>query len=240
MNKETTILQINTSQNPYLLQLTDKIFYAKKIILKEFFTFYNFYNVKNSDSTNTFTFEENGVGTYSITIPEGYYDVSSLISTMASLMTSSGTQTYNATQDPRTYKVSFATSGTTTWKFGVENIISRLGFGSTSFALTQTSTKIPIISSQFLTIRMFEINSDDKIYQNENMVNNLIYRIPIVYSNFGSLIYFQDINDSFYYTFKNGQIKNIKFQIYDMWDNLIDNNGCDFSFNIKIKARRKK
>ena len=232
-NQAKTVFQISTTNNPFKLDLIDKIFDADELILKEFFTFYNFYNVKSSDSTNTFTFEENGVGTYNITIPEGYYDITTLISTMANLMTSAGTQTYNAVIGAQSNLVTFSTSGTTTWKFGTENIISRLGYGTTSFSLIQISTNVPIISTQYIEIRIFGTSSRDLLYLNDATVNNLAYKVPIIYSNFGSLIYYQDVANSFSYKLS-GQVRNLKFEFYDMWGNLIENNGCPYNLQFSL------
>jgi hypothetical protein len=218
-------------------------------------------------TNNTFTFEENGVGSSTITIPIGNYTSGEMTTLLSSLLTAASTvgATYVVTISPQTNKLTFTGSGGTLSNFrfimgsigGTGNTSPRLYLGfnggpTSSTGLTLISPNaVNLSGANYLYLNSLAIGSlldCNLAFGSVNLGGGngsiQVARIPVNASPGGTIIYNDPIPD---FWFDVGALENL--QSFDLYLSLGNQgstativplalNGLNFS--VKVGIIRKK
>jgi len=222
------------------------------LYLKKAFLPFSFYTLSSSQKNNILDIKEtNGGGsdTYSITIPDGNYNITELISTIKSLLESTTQKNfkYTITYNKSTSKVSFKIlSGTTPTnatllfstgvnsKFSVKNI---LGFNETDVSFTTssstTSQKIVDMADGLDSIRVIS-NLVGSNIRSTNREGGELLLIPVDLEPF-SVIYFNEGPAPFKHLINQENIKRIEIKMTDANNNIIDFNQIPYTLILQVE-----
>jgi len=190
------------------------------------------YNIRSP--YNVFSIYQ-GTTFYSITITEGSYTIATLLTEIATALSTATVKTYSLTYNSITNKVIISNSNSQaftiyTISFDLCQILG--------FTTGQTSSSASITSSNsynlnFDTYVNLVIDNLPTSYLNTNLCS---YKIPIT-EGYGSLLYL--FNNSTFQQFidcenSHIQIYNLKVRIIDRFGNTINNNGLNFSFLLEF------
>ena len=216
-----------------------------RIALNQFSCPRSWYDV--ATGVNTFQFKEGIGGTLkTITVPVGMYNVNTLASSIASLLTTNSqngytyTVTYpNSSLTVNTNKLTFTSSNTSTVFYFIftTSMFQQLGFASnstnssTSGVLTSTnSISISYINRVFLTSNA--CNTSYNSYLQEILIAG---QYPST-----SFVYYENLNyDTNSKEFTNPQNNCWDFTLYDRYGNIVDLNGLELVFSLIFYKKNK-
>jgi hypothetical protein len=188
---------------------------------------YSFYNVNSS--TNLLSYTVNGTTT-NLTITNGNYNITQLISFLTTNMTGF-TISYNSI----TNKLIFTHS---TYNFTINSTSTCLTIIGFSALSTYTSTSLTLTSSNCIniqTVKRINIASNLITYNiNKANINNysILCSIPINKPPF-SVIEYSNVNHFRTNLFINN-ISNVKLRLLDENGTLLDLNGCHFCVTLQL------
>ena len=206
-----------------------------------------FYDV---DSTNNvFRVIETG-GTFSITIPEGNYTITELITQLESDLdtNSPDSNTYTLTYDDITNKISFQVDFVGSAAVSIDTIANGstlndlLGLGKTTPTLTDATI---VLADGVASEGTYTVDLDTKSYiVVETDITSHNYYDKDIQKHVGTIVPFNvDRNEKQYYANHEGHltkmnnkgpISTIKFQLIDEIGNQIDLQGAEYSFTLCI------
>ena len=220
------------------------------IHLKKAFIPFSFYTLSSNQKNNKLDIKETQTGgttnTYVITIPDGNYNITELLSTITTLLEDETTfnYKYSITFSSITGKVSFLiTSGTnalnTTILFSsgtnVSNACNRLlGFDNTDITFTTSSaaTSQNVIDMadglDGLHIKSNLVGSNVATTKNDTGSGELLV-IPIDLQPY-NILYYDEGAEPFKHKISQSSIKRIEIKITDSRDNTINFNGLPYTF----------
>lgn len=239
---------LTTTSNPLdsSFILSDPLRRIKRIYLKSVELPINFNNIRNNFNTIEFTFKGTTTATtsYILTIPSAYYtNINDILTVLNNQIKYHIFQTFTADQFPQfslnsnnTITCSVPVPGLT-FSLTPSNVVSQiLGFTNT------TTTNVASITSA----RIYNLNYDNYLniyfpnipHKTNGFSNQLMsFKIPLNATN-GS-IYYTAENISFSQfieiTDENFILNNLKIQVYDQFNNLLNNNGINWSFTLAFQ-----
>jgi len=223
------------------------------IYLKKAFLPFSFYTLSSSQKNNKLDIKETqtdgSTNTYTITIPDGNYNITNLLTEIKTLLELGSTFNfkYTISFNSSTAKVSFLiTSGTnptnstllfssgTNANFSVSNI---LGFTSTDISFTTVSTA----TSQKIVDMADGL---DSIHIKSNLVGTNIRStdaeggelliVPVSLEAY-SIIYYEEGALPFKHLISQDNIKRIEIKMTDDKDNIIDFNNISYTLIIQVE-----
>ena len=223
------------------------------LYLKKAFLPFSFYTLSSSQKNNILDIKETQAGgnnrTYSITIPDGNYNITELNKKIQTLLESNTTFgfKYSVSYDTATGKVSFLIlSGTTPLNatllfnsginanFSVRNI---LGFNSTDVVFTlgtfANSQKIVDMADGLDSIRVVSNLVGSNIRSTDREGGELLL-IPIDLEPY-SVIYFNEGPAPFKHLLNEDNIKRIEIKMTDANDNIIDFNQIPYTLILQVE-----
>ena len=196
---------------------------------------YSFFNC--DDFNDQFNFSLNGIQ-YSKVIPQGNYNVLTLITALKLLMPNSFNIVYNSLNNSYTFT-------NTTYDFqllGSSTCFEMLGFtdyitySSSAFSLTSS------ISINLFTIRNIYITSNNFILNNVNSStpndSSILCFVPIS-SSAGSIITYQNIYNVNNEVHNTHNLKLLHIKLTDQDGAVLDLNGCHFSLTLQLDITTK-
>tara|TARA_R110002096_G_scaffold140685_4_gene295289 strand:+ start:4276 stop:5214 length:939 start_codon:yes stop_codon:yes gene_type:complete len=233
--------EINAKSNEILL-----------IYLKKAFIPFSFYCLSSSQKNNILDIKEtqqNGTANvYSITIPDGNYNINELNSEIVNLLESNSTFgfKYSVSFIKTTAKVRFLLlSGTNALKAellfnsGANSIKScrrLLGYTATDIEFTLSATAISQnivdMADGLDSIRIGSSLTGDNIKTTNGETGELLI-VPVDYSPF-SILYFDAISP-FKHKLATRNIKEIEIKMTDLNDNIIDFNGIPYTLILEVE-----
>jgi hypothetical protein len=203
---------------------------VKSVILKSVIIPNTQYNINTNN--NTFRFVNSVTAADEFTVPEGQYNITTLISVLESFVTG-----LSITQNAVTQKLTFALSGGT---FNIEttNLMSKvLGFETTGTGLsTYTSDNMANLRGlEHVYILSQVLSSNSGMISNDKEKQNIFCDIPCR-SAFGQNIVMDEDNNSLdFITFHNHKnISSINVKLIDQNSNEIDLNGSDWTLIFRV------
>jgi len=227
------------------------------VYLKKAFLPFSFYMLSSARKNNKLDITEkqtdNSTNSYSITIPDGNYNITELLSKIKNLMETASTFSfiYNITFDNSSGKVSFLiTSGTnplnTTINFSTgsntnSNCKDIIGFTNTDITFTTsssaTSDKIVDMAGG---LDGLHIKSN---IVGENIITTAVGRdngagellvVPITLEPY-SILYYTELGNPFKHKLSQSSIRQIEIKIVDSNENIIDFNGLPYTFILQVE-----
>ena len=240
---------LTTTSNPLdsSFILSDPLRRIKRIYLKSVELPINFNNIRNNFNTIEFTFKGTTTATtsYILTIPSAYYtNISDILTVLNNQIKYHIFQTFTTDQFPQfslnsnnTITCSVPVPGLT-FSLTPSNVVSQiLGF---------TNANNLIFTTSITSSRIFNLNYDNYLniyfpnipHKTNGFSNQLMsFKIPLNATN-GS-IYYTAENISFSQfieiTDENFILNNLKIQVYDQFNNLLNNNGINWSFTLAFQ-----
>ncbi len=226
------------------------------IYLKKCFLPFSFYllsdNRKNNKLDITEKKTDNSTNSYTITIPDGNYNINELLSKIKSLMESASTFSfkYTITFDSSTGKVSFLiNSGTTplntvlNFSTGTNinhNCHNLIGFSNIDITFTTSSSAI---SDLVIDVA----DGFDGVHVKSNLVGSNVITtetgdsgssellvVPITLEPY-SILYYSELGNPFRHRIAQSTIKQIEIKLVDSSDNVIDFNGLPYTFILQCE-----
>jgi len=226
------------------------------VYLKKCFIPFSFYLLSSARKNNKLDITEkqtdNTTNSYSITIPDGNYNITELLVKIKNLLETASTFSfiYNITFDNATGKVSFLiTSGTnalnTTINFASgsntnKNIHNIIGFSNTDITFT---TSTPSISDKVVDMA----DSLDGLHIKSNLVGTNVITtdagdsgsgelliVPITLEPY-SILYYTEYSNPFKHKLAQSSIRQVQITITDSNDNIIDFNNIPYTFIIDVE-----
>jgi len=199
---------------------------------------YSFYTVNAYN--NTFNIIENGVPRL-ITITKGSYDIFEFRDLIKSLLGSNFTVSVSV----NTGKMTIINSSLTTIGLSfISDAFKLLGFSNTTYSATGSVglTSPNIISLFSITGIYLKCNLSGYNIYNTRLNNNLssILRLIQIEADPFNMINYISTTDAFITKLNDKNIDQLIFRFTDQEDNLIDFNGIDFEFTLKIFENKTK
>ena len=236
---------LTTTSNPLdsSFILSDPLRRIKRIYLKSVELPINFNNIRTNFNTVEITVKGVSTTSYNLTIPSAYYtninDILTVLNNQIKLRLAQQTFTYPqfSLNSNNTITCSVPTS-ILTFSLTPSNVVSQiLGF---------TNANNIIFTSSITSSRIFNLNYDNYLniyfpnipHKTNGFSNQLMsFKIPLNATN-GS-IYYTAENISFSQfieiTDENFILNNLKIQVYDQFNNLLNNNGINWSFTLAFQ-----
>jgi len=224
------------------------------LYLKKGFIPFSFYTLSTSQKNNKLDVSEvqtdNTTNDYTITIPDGNYNILQLLSKIKSLMETASTFdfVYNLTFDEPTAKVSFLiTSGTnaqkTILKFNsgsnkLNSVDNVLGFTDSSDVEFTTTTELvsPFIVDMADGLDSIHVKSNlvgDNVLSTSEDGNELLI-VPIDKEP-NSILYFDEGSNPFKHLISQSSIKRIELKLVDSNNNVIDFNNIPYTIILVVE-----
>jgi len=226
------------------------------IHLKKAFIPFSFYMLSSSRKNNKLDITEkqtdNTTNSYTITIPDGNYNITELMVKIKNLMETASTFSfiYNITFENATGKVSFLiTSGTnalnTTINFATgsntnSNINDFIGFSNTDITFTTTSSatsdKIVDMAAGLdgLHIKSNLVGTNVITTESGDSGSGELLVIPITLEPY-SILYYSEFTNPFKHKLSTSSIRQIEIKITDTDDNIINFNGLPYTFILEAE-----
>ncbi len=226
------------------------------IYLKKAFIPFSFYMLSSSRKNNKLDITEkqtdNTTNSYTITVPDGNYNITELLVKIKNLMEAESTFSfiYNITFENATGKVSFLiTSGTnalnTTINFATgsntnSNINDFIGFSNTDITFTTsasaTSDKIVDMAAGLdgLHIKSNLVGTNIITTESGDSGSGELLVIPITLEPY-SILYYSEFTNPFKHKLSQSSIRQIEIKITDTDDNIIDFNDLPYTFILQAE-----
>ena len=179
--------------------------------------------------------------TETITIAEGNYTSSTLITAMKTAFSANGETNINITISKITGKLTFTnTVNNFTFLSSGSTMLDILGFISTQDYTSSSLTLNPPYPLNLLGIQRIKVNSNalasNSINSYTKSFSNTIASIPVNASSFGLIDY---ENYTSFCLLRAKVVSTIDIELKDELDNLIDFNGIDWTMTIQLNIYRK-
>jgi len=242
--------KISGTNSNFTVQFNDSIAQeVVKIIVKEIYIPNQFYNVENDGKrkNNTLVLNQNGGGDVSITVPEGQYNIDTLIATLKPLIdgilidgaivtitknntTNKLTFTFTGAGTPANNNVSFVDTSL---------IKSLIGFDATIPAVAIVNMPYPwnLNQLQYVQVHSPELASTHGMDAGANTTINLLESVSLNNAGFGAVAYKQANDDELHEIIYDDQrvIQQVRIKLRDSSGNILslpDNHHC----SIIVKA----
>ncbi len=242
--------KISGTNSNFTVQFNDSISQeVVKIIVKEVYIPNQFYNVENDGKrkNNTLVLNQNGAGDVSVTVPEGQYNIDTLIATLKALI--DGILIDGAivtiTKNNTTNKLTFTFTGATipannNVSFVDTSLIkSLIGFDSTIPAGAIINMPYPwnLNQLQYVQVHSPELASTHGMDAGANTTINLLETVSLNSAGFGGVAYKQANDDELHEIIYDDQrvIQQVRIKLRDSDGNILslpDNHHC----SIMVKA----
>ncbi len=191
---------------------------------------YSFYNC--DDFNNKLSFIQNSI-TYNVVIPQGNYNVNTLITALKTLMGVNFNIIYNSLDNTYTFT-------NTLYEFSLlssSSCFEMLGF-KTGITITSVSKTLKSkLSINLFTIRNIYISSNNFILNNVNnsTPNNssILCSVPIQSSS-GSIITYSNIFNVYNEVHNVSNLTLLHIKLTDQDGDILDLNGCHFSLTLQL------
>jgi hypothetical protein len=191
---------------------------------------YSFYNC--DDFNNKLSFIQNSI-TYNVLIPQGNYNVNTLITALKTLMGVNFNIIYNSLDNTYTFT-------NTLYEFSLlssSSCFEMLGF-KTGITITSVSKTLKSkLSINLFTIRNIYISSNNFILNNVNnsTPNNssILCSVPIQSSS-GSIITYSNIFNVYNEVHNVSNLTLLHIKLTDQDGDILDLNGCHFSLTLQL------
>jgi len=233
LNNSTYLSDVLFPFKGLLKKETDII--EKRIIILNAQIPVSFYNINYSN--NVLNYSVSSIS-YSITIPVGNYNATSLNSTMTSLFLING-HTITISINKYTGVLTFTTSFSFSFVYLNSTIFKILGlsFSNHSSASNSIICDYPL---NLLGIKKVKVKSTNlSIFSYDSLskgLSNTLASIPVEASSFGLILYENKINNKF--LLNADSINEIDIQLCDENDTLINFNNCEWSMTLLIELVR--
>ena len=219
-----------------------------RVALNQFSCPRSWYDINST--SNTFTLKEN-TSQATITIPIGMYNVYTLASTLAPLLSSNSPNgliysiSYpNASQVVNTNKFTFSVNTTS---IAVQFIFtSRSPYQQLGFGLNTTNTfTIGSTNSTLVSVNSISISSINRLFLVSNCCGTAqdgILQEILIAGNYPStsFVYYENLNyDTNSKEFTNPANNSWEFAIYDRYGNIVDLNGLEVVFSLIFYKKNK-
>jgi CRISPR/Cas system-associated endoribonuclease Cas2 len=236
--------KISGSNSDFTVQFNDSIAQeVVKIICKEFYIPNQFYNVENDGKrkNNTLVLNQNGVGNLTISVPEGQYNIDTLIATLKTRIdnilidnvivtitknntTNKLTFTFTGASNPANNNVSFVDTSL---------IKSLIGFDATIPAVSTVNMPYPwnLNQLQYVQVHSPELASTHGMDAGANTTINLLETVSLNSTGFGGVAYKQANDDELHEIIYDDQrvIQQVRIKLRDSDGNILslpDNHHC--------------
>lgn len=226
-----------TDSDNIRISLPETISQIKTMCL-EYFTMPNgIYNI-TAALTNDLLYVTQG-GSYVITIPDGAYDTSTLISTLTSLLDTATGNTWTITLSPITLKLTFTATGPA-FSFDFTQpgtVFHELGFDNfvyTSSGSPESLTAPEIMQLQGITEIFINVNEYESTLFSSSM--NANFCVPILTNTGGQIFYLRNSNieqSSFFNSYSN-KYNTFNIQLLDSQGRFIQTNGCEYIMMVSV------
>jgi len=191
---------------------------------------YSFYNC--DDFNNKLSFIQNSI-TYNVLIPQGNYNVNTLITALKTLMGVNFNIIYNSLDNTYTFT-------NTVYEFSLlssSSCFEMLGF-KTGITITSVSKTLKSkLSINLFTIRNIYVSSNNFILNNLNnsTPNNssILCSVPIQSSS-GSIITYSNIFNVYNEVHNVSNLTLLHIKLTDQDGDILDLNGCHFSLTLQL------
>lgn len=233
LNNSTYLSDVLFPFKGLLKKETDII--EKRIIILNAQIPVSFYNINYSNNILNYSVSSTP---FSITIPVGNYNATSLNSTMTNLFLNNG-HTITISISKYTGVLTFTTSFSFSFVYLNSTIFKILGL---SFTNHNSVSNIIICDYplNLLGIKKVKVKSTNlSIFSYDSLskgLSNTLASIPVEASSFGLILYENKINNKF--LLNADSINEIDIQLCDENDNLINFNNCEWSMTLLIELVR--
>lgn len=214
------------SSHSFRYTLNNPVKNARRITLMEAEIPLTCYNVR-SGYNNTVQFTRSST-TYTATVTEGVYTVSTLLTALATAMTTadSGT-TFSFAASSTTNKVTLTSSNSITT---VDTYLSKqLGFTSGQSGVSITGTNAFVLGDLFLFLRL------------NNLPTNLVSKVPASFriqipQDPGYVVFYQPESSSAQHIDLDGQttLNHLEVNLIDLYGGAVSLNGAEFSMLLRV------
>jgi hypothetical protein len=191
---------------------------------------YSFFNC--DDFNDNFNYIVNSI-TYNTVIPQGNYNVLTLITALKLIMGATFNITYNSLNNGYTFS-------NTTYDFrllNTSNCFEMLGFPDNITYISTSRILTSTISINLFTIRNIYITSNNFILNNVNSStpnnSSILCSVPISSSS-GSIITYQNIYNINNEVHNTHNLKLLHIKLTDQDGDILDLNGCHFSLTLQF------
>ena len=191
---------------------------------------YSFYNC--DDFNNKLSFIQNSI-TYNVLIPQGNYNVNTLITALKSIMGPTFNIVYNSLDNTYTFT-------NTTYDFELlssSTCFEMLGFKDNINYMSNSMILKSTICVNLFTIRNIYITSNNFILNNVNSStpnnSSIICSIPIQSAS-GSIITYQNIFNVKNEVHNTHNLNLVHIKLTDQDGDVLDLNGCHFSLTLQL------
>ena len=223
--------------------------------LKKAFIPFSFYCISASQKNNMLDIKETqstgATNTYAITIPDGNYNISGLLTKIQSLMDATTTfdYKYNLTYDEYTSKASFGiTSGTnltnsqllfSTGTNKNKSLVRVLGFNETDktfdISTKAVSDNVVDLADGLDSLHIKSNLVGDNIQSTSGAINGgELLIIPVDLSP-NSILYFNETSNPFKHQLSSSSFKRIIIRFSDNFDNVVDFNNIPFTLILIVE-----
>ena len=198
----------------------------------------SFYNIETTN--NVFNYKVNSIN-YSITVPIGNYNYSTLVTAMTTLFTANGhTMTFSLNKASNILTMTLSSAGT--WNtIDSSSIYYVLGFNaSTVYNITSNTITFPNLFNLLgqKKIKIYSNNISIDSYDSVNKsTSNLLSTISVSQPGFSMVVY-QNV-DGLYSRMRNHYLSTIDISIRDELNNLYNFNGVPWTLTINLILYRK-
>ena len=208
----------------------------------------SWYNLSSTSQNNTLDWSE-GINNYSITIPDGSYNIDELTSKVKSQMETANSSAiiYTFSYDDITNKLTISSNSatTTTLKFSNTNSCRRfLGFSDTDLTLSSSSALISdravdITDTQnSLYVRVPNLSNSRVVESSSGRYSNILAQIPVDLSRNSFFVY--EPNKPFEMEISNNSISTIEISItFQDESKRVHFNRADWEVNIELNFYHK-
>lgn len=249
-NSKIMILDSRDRQNSsdsvtdYLVQLTKPMMNVSKVQLKEVCIPWTIYNISNAKGNNQMTLNEAVTGDFTITVPDGWYDISTLCSDLETLLDDGGTDnTYTVSYDASTMKVSITASTENIIIYGSDSSGKTTGFEqelgfttATSPATIATGTNVPkILSPEYLLLNLdFVSDTIDTLDPNKNASFLITPSINGISANAGTVVRLTEGDTWVQESNQTNRLQHFRISLRDEDNNLVALNGADWQIVLQF------
>lgn len=226
------------SVTDYVVHLTKPMLKVDRVSLKEVCLPWTIYNVSSAKGNHQMTVNEAVTGDFTVTIPDGWYDVSALCTDLNTLLDVGATDnTYTVTYDANTMKVTITASTENILVYGSDSsgkttgLEQELGFTTaTSTALTATGTNVPkILSPEYLLLNLdFVSDNIDTLDANKNATFLLAPSINGNSANGGSVVRLTEGETWTQECQHTSRLQHFRVSLRSEDNNVVDMNGADW------------
>lgn len=236
--------QISTdSVTNYRVSLSKPMQNVSSVALKEITIPWVIYNVSLAKANHQMTVNEATVGDFTITIADGWYDMSSLCSAIQTALDAGGSNTYTVTYNTNTMKVTITANTYNIIVYGSNStgkttgLEQELGFLlATTASLSATSSNVPkLLQPKYLLLTLdFLADNIDTIDGNKNASFLITPSINASSSFGGSVVRIAEGDNWIQKCPHTSDLSTFRVSLRDENNVYVELNGCDWHFVLEF------